>query len=73
MQKERRANSNNRKDINKRRKNVSSSSSTSKNVEQSRNYTNIAKIANFQGRNKMDMPLVIVILICHGKNQLVRL
>ena len=63
MQKERRANSNNRKDINKRRKNVSSSSSSSRNINQSRNYTNIAKIANFQGRNKMDMPLVIVVLM----------
>ena len=59
MQKERRANSNNRKSVNKRK----NSSNISRNVEQSRTYTNIAKLTSLQARNKMDMPLVIVVLI----------
>lgn len=59
MQKQKKANSNNRKPTNKKR----NTSNISKNVEQSHNYTNITKIANFQGKNKMDMPLVIVVLI----------
>ena len=59
MQKERRANSNNRKSVNKRK----NSSNISRNVEQSRTYTNIAKLTSLQARNKMDMRLVIVVLI----------